>query len=202
MSAIDCVDHVHVATFCNYASVYWPIEEHEQSDITDLEQDKGKVINKNTIIIGGGSSEHPALVLDIDYILCYTLRWDDTEVYKVPFTDNGVSFNAWNFSVCQNMFNELSKRYYDGSFEETIIRSAAHLVLSELPLEECISNPIILKYALEVRANKGYDHNYISNFDGILNSEKYGRIMKNGELQWGYSLADYYIDLAKGTTNE
>ena len=198
MSAIDCVDHVHVATFCNCASVYWPITEHEQSHITDLENDKNKLVSKNTIIIGGGSGEHPALVLDIDYILWYSLRWDSDNVYKVPFKENGVSFESWDFATRKNLYDTMIKMYMsDNTFEDNVIYSAAHLVLSELPLEECISNPVILKYALEVRDNKGYNHNYLSNFSGVLNAEKYGRIIKNGNLQWGYSLKDYYVDLVK-----
>lgn len=203
MSAIDCVDHVHVATFCNIASVYWPIAEQKQSHITDLEQDKDKLVNKKNIIIGGGSGEHPALVLDIDYILWYTLRWDSQDVYKVPFPENGVSFESWDFVTRKNLYDSMIKGYMsDDTFEENVIYATAHLVLSELPLEECVSNPVILKYVLEVHEKKGHDHNYLSNFSGILNAQKYGRIIKNGELQWGYSLRDYYIDLAKGTIHE
>lgn len=202
MSAIDCIEHVHVATFCNSAQVYWPIEECDKSTVTEWKSDSGKVLNKNNIIIGGGSGEHPALVLDIDYILWYTLRWDNKDIYTLPFWDSSVEFDSWNFATSKNLYDQMQNMHFENTFEETVLISAAYLVLSELPLEECIVDPDILKFALEVRENKAFDYNYFANFRAVLDAQKYGRVVKNGESQWGYSLKDYYVDSAKDTTNE
>ncbi len=78
MSAIDCLTHVHVANFYGIP-VYWlQLQDArwpatiDTSDITD--QETGVPISPNILCIGGGSGEHPALVIEMDKNCRWTLK--------------------------------------------------------------------------------------------------------------------------------
>lgn len=68
MSAIDTMTHAHVATFFNLP-VYWVFEEGDLSQLTDKMSDSDKKINQYFLSIGGGSGEHPALIINNDAVL-------------------------------------------------------------------------------------------------------------------------------------
>jgi len=64
VSAIDRFDHVHVANWYGIP-VYWPQEVFMSSDVTDEKQGEYQ-IDEHVLAVGGGSGEHPALILDVD----------------------------------------------------------------------------------------------------------------------------------------
>lgn len=62
MSAIDTLTHAHVGYFCDIP-IYWVFEEGKLGHLTDHNDDYDKVINQYYLSIGGGSGEHPALII-------------------------------------------------------------------------------------------------------------------------------------------
>lgn len=68
MSAIDCIDHVHVGYF-NKIPVYWILSKDTQRNKNTtfecLDTNNETQIDKTFIAIGGGGGEHPALIIDL-----------------------------------------------------------------------------------------------------------------------------------------
>ena len=68
MSAIDCIDHVHVGYF-NKIPVYWILsndtQRNKNTTFECLDTNNETQIDKTFISIGGGGGEHPALIIDL-----------------------------------------------------------------------------------------------------------------------------------------
>lgn len=61
MSAVDCIDHVHVGDFNDEIGIYWPLWEGKLSDVTDEKEEDNISLSPYKLLIGGGSGEHPAM---------------------------------------------------------------------------------------------------------------------------------------------
>ncbi len=68
MSAIDSFTHAHVANFFDLP-VYWVLEKKPLIDLTDQVCDDKNFIDPYHLSIGGGSGEHPALIMKNDAVL-------------------------------------------------------------------------------------------------------------------------------------
>lgn len=195
MSAIDCGNVVHVAEYYDI-SLYWPIEEQNRGSVTDLPYDKGLVINKNNIVIGGGSGEHPAMVIDIDYAISTLASIQDSKYFGVyGHVDKG----SWRVQDLIKLYQKMGLNDESDSFECTILLNMATFVIAELPLEECIVNPEVLKYAQNKKKNFSWE--FFRGFTGVLNCCKEGRTTvpdadapSGRKVKWGYSLEDWYHD--------
>lgn len=195
MSAIDCGNVVHVADYYDI-STYWPVEEQDREGVTGLPHDKGKVLTMNDIVIGGGSGEHPAMVINIDYAISILASIEDNKYFCV---DGHVDKGSWSVPDLMNLYQKMGINEDSASFECTILMNIATFVIAELPLDECIVNPEVLQYAQEKK--KDFSWKYFNGFTGVLNSCKYGRTTvpdadspSGRKVQWGYSLEDWYND--------
>lgn len=61
MSAVDCIDHVHLGYFNNKIGIYWPLREDKLSDVTDNKDESNIFLSPYNLLVGGGSGEHPSL---------------------------------------------------------------------------------------------------------------------------------------------
>lgn len=195
MSAIDCGNVVHVAEYYDIA-LYWPIEENDREGVTGLPYDHGKVLTMNDIVIGGGSGEHPAMVINIDYAISTLASIEDNKYFRVyGHVDKG----SWSVPDLMDLYQKMDINENSDSFECTILLNIASFVIAELPLEECIVNKEVLQYAQAKK--KDFPWKYFNGFSGVLNSCKCGRTTvpdansPSGRMVvWGYSLEDWYRD--------
>lgn len=127
MSAIDTFNHVHVANFFEIP-VYWVLKEGKLNSLTHNNQDEEKVINKYYLSIGGGSGEHPALILnndalvfnflsnvleiekpienDAEYYLCDCKIAQLTDEIHDKYFETDINHNYLYEDVCQLKFNQ------------------------------------------------------------------------------------------------
>lgn len=62
MSAVDCIDHVHLGYFNDKIGIYWPLfNESKLSRLTDNKDEDDILLSPHNLLIGGGSGEHPAM---------------------------------------------------------------------------------------------------------------------------------------------
>ncbi len=226
MSAIDSLSHAHVAHFCNIP-VYWVLEEKPMDYLTDSPNDKNKKINQFNLSIGGGSGEHPALVLNNDAIVFDFLSnieeyseeeqkvsEIDNEVYALAqevinkfyeeniaeITDWRLDQNHWCIENFIKVNKVLKKDIYGKSSVINKIKDAMALfILFEMPLDHCLKNKDLLEIAKKIRELKFFkvDHEVMSlsnTLSGVLNFQKYGKIIRNNNVVWGYSLSDWKKD--------
>lgn len=110
MSAIDTFSYAHVANFCKIP-VYWVLEERKLSYLTDKEEDDNKVINKHYLSIGGGSGEHPALILNNDAILWHFLNnIVDIDNIVEPDIEASTSEHV-DYKICK-LVEEINEKYF------------------------------------------------------------------------------------------
>lgn len=219
MSAIDTIEHAHVANFFGIP-VYWPLKNYPSSHLVD---DSDGIIGKHTLIIGGGSGEHPALILDMEKVVMEfifdelyddydsdTLSQDDKELLqqldkvvalrKLLGHDRKriLDLNQWPIET----FLDISKSLTDQPYRtiESIINTCAIFIICEMPIEECISNPDLLRLLFTIRDGKWEKllqrdlMKSFKGFSGVLNMSKCGQIMKRGMYRFGYSLNDWLND--------
>lgn len=120
MSAIDCIDHVHIGEIKGLASIYWPLYKCSLSYITDKNSDENIEVSSFSTLFGGGSGEHPALyVLNDAVVLQFLMKGyffssnvmsQDLSAYKDEKTQE--FFKKLN-GVFDNIFkNEELKRFW------------------------------------------------------------------------------------------
>lgn len=228
MSAIDCLDHVHAATFFGMP-VYWIIEERPMSTITDFESDNNRNVNKNYVSLGGGSGEHPALIINIDGALFnllsvidtdelisnglneadeklanqiddyYHRNYDDERMMNLEYFDN----NHWPAMTFVRMYEGIKNFYTSDMKNEELERqincAVAMLILNTFPLSHCIVDTelreIMQKISLTEKTFFSKDlEKSIDMFEIALKGNSSGRILKNGQVHWGYSLEDFEKD--------
>ncbi len=196
MSAIDCGNTVHIADYYDIP-VYWPIQEQNRQGVTGLPHDALKVLTKNDIVIGGGSGEHSAMVINIDYAISTLASIVDNMYFST--NNNYLDKGSWNIIELIDLYNKMHHKDLLMSFETTILTNIAAFVIAEMPLKECIVDPEILKYAQSKLKELPWD--YFNGFSGVLNSQKFGSIFIDDPnnpgstiTKWGYSLNDWYND--------
>ena len=226
MSAVDTMNNVHVGNFFNIP-IYWIIESKKLSSLTDNDVDDNLTIDQYSLSIGGGSGEHPALVLNNDAIIFKFL----TNIKDIPAPNKDSNevdiFNYDVFTKVENIQNKFHKEYFywtidqnqwpldsfvevhrkfnriqknSFSLSEKIENTLAMFIIYEMPLEHCLKNKDILEVAKMIRSNRWQnifekDISYcFQSIEGVLNSQKLGKIIKNGKAVWGYSLNDWMND--------
>lgn len=108
MSAIDTFSYVHVADFFQLP-VYWVTEPRGLINLTDNDADSGKVMNQYHLSIGGGSGEHPALIINNDAALLRFLR---NVEYIEPPAENASEPNMFDYQMSQ-LSNSITDKYFD-----------------------------------------------------------------------------------------
>lgn len=239
MSAIDTLTHAHVANFFGLP-VYWVFEEGELIDLTDKMSDDGKKINQYFLSIGGGSGEHPALIIDNDAVLFQFLS-NVEEIEKPDVTNceqhhfdyemyllsqriqdkyfdkrNGykhiheeicywnIDKNQWPLETFIRMHEQMKEYSKDDSLENKILDAIALFIIHEMPLEHCIEDPDLIEFAQMYKSHKwskivdiAQMYEKFVGFTGVLNCQKSGKVIRDNQVVWGYSLNDWLKDNIK-----
>jgi hypothetical protein len=221
MSAIDTMNHAHVGNFFGLP-IYWVLDESPLDYLTDEKDDGSKVINKKFLSIGGGSGEHPALIINNDAVIYRFLTNVEEaanlnedfdiklaklaeELQEKAYEDGyfqsllywNINQNQWPLETFVKIHESFKKFEKEDSLIGKFQYAFALFIIYELPLEECIVDENLLEIAKMIRSNKWQKafnsdvFSYLGAFSGVLNSQKYGKIIRDGNVVWGYSLNDY-----------
>ena len=227
MSSIDSLEHAHVAKFFGLP-IYWVLEEKPLSYLIDIDDDTTEVINQYYLSIGGGSGEHPALVIKNDAVVYQLIRKlvdledvDDSsfdhqlisyaeQLQEQMITDD-VIYGLRNWRIDQNewpleTFIRVNKQFDDDSkvsLLDKISHAMALFIIYEMPLEACLKDQRIIELAKMIRSNKWEKAlpqeivKYLSAVSGLMEYEKMGKVIRNGQVVWGYSLNDWRKEFQK-----
>lgn len=239
MSAIDTFTHAHVANFF-HLPVYWVFEEGELSHLTDKMVDDGKKINQYFLSIGGGSGEHPALIIDNDAVLfkffsnieeieqpdmlaseeeqfdykMYQLvesirdkyedkanKYQNVDEYMCYWT---IDQNQWPLETFIRIHEKTKDNKNKDNVAKKIMDAAALFIIYEMPLEHCIKDEQLIEFAKMYKSHKWtniIDYKEMADkftgFTGVLNCQKSGKIIRDNQVVWGYSLNDWLKDHVK-----
>jgi hypothetical protein len=227
MSSIDTLEHAHVAKFFGLP-IYWVLEEKPLSYLIDIDDDTTEVINQYYLSIGGGSGEHPALVIKNDAVVYQLIRKlvdledvDDgsydhelisyaEQLQEQMITDDEL-YNLRHWRIDQNewpleTFIRVNKQFDDDS-EVTLVNKISHaialFIIYEMPIEVCLKDQRIIELAKMIRSNKWEKAlpseivKYMSAVSGLMEYEKMGKVVRNGQIVWGYSLNDWRKEFEK-----
>jgi hypothetical protein len=227
MSSIDSLEHTHVAKFFGLP-IYWVLEEKPLSYLIDIDDDTTEVINQYYLSIGGGSGEHPALVIKNDAVVYQLIRKlvdledvDDgsydhelisyaEQLQEQMITDDEL-YNLLYWRIDQNewpleTFIRVNKQFDDDS-EVSLLDKISHamalFIIYEMPLEVCLKDQRIIELAKMIRSNEWEKAlpqeivKYLSAVSGLLEYEKMGKVIRNGQVVWGYSLNDWRREFQK-----
>jgi hypothetical protein len=227
MSSIDSLEHAHVAKFFGLP-IYWVLEEKPLSYLIDIDDDTTEVINQYYLSIGGGSGEHPALVIKNDAVVYQLIRKlvdiedvdDDSydhqlisyaEQLQFQMIADDELYNLRYWRIDQNewpleTFIRVNTQFDDDS-EVSLVDKISHamalFVIYEMPLEVCLKDQRIIEFAKMIRSNKWEKAlpseivKYMSAVSGLLEYEKMGKVIRNGQVVWGYSLNDWRREFQK-----
>jgi hypothetical protein len=227
MSSIDSLEHTHVAKFFGLP-IYWVLEENPLSYLIDIDDDTTEVINQYYLSIGGGSGEHPALVIKNDAVVYQLIRKlvdledvDDgsydhelisyaEQLQEQMITDDEL-YNLRYWRIDQNewpleTFIRVNKQFDDDS-EVSLLDKISHamalFIIYEMPIEACLKDQRIIELAKMIRSNEWEKAlpqeivKYLSAVSGLLEYEKMGKVIRNGQVVWGYSLNDWRREFQK-----
>jgi hypothetical protein len=227
MSSIDSLEHAHVAKFFGLP-IYWVLEEKPLSYLIDIDEDTTEVINQYYLSIGGGSGEHPALIIKNDAVVYQLIRKlvdledvvDGSYDYELisyaeqlqeqMITDDEL-YNLRYWRIDQNewpleTFIRVNKQF-DDELEVPLVDKISHaialFIIYEMPLEFCLKDKRIIEFAKMIRSNRwenalpGEVVRYMSTVSGLLQCEKMGKVIRNGQVVWEYSLTDWRREFEK-----
>jgi hypothetical protein len=227
MSSIDSLEHAHVAKFFGLP-IYWVLEEKPLSYLIDIDEDTIEVINQYYLSIGGGSGEHPALIIKNDAVVYQLIRKlvDIEDVVDGSYDHELISYaeqlqeqmitddelyNLRHWHIDQNewpleTFIRVNKQF-DDELEVPLVDKISHaialFIIYEMPLEVCLNDKRIVELAKMIRSNKWEKAlpqeivKYLSAVSGLMECEKMGKVIRNGQVVWGYSLTDWRREFEK-----
>lgn len=227
MSSIDSLEHAHVAKFFGLP-IYWVLEEKPLSYLIDIDEDTTEVINQYYLSIGGGSGEHPALIIKNDAVVYQLIRklvdledvvdgsYDHqlisyAEHLQEQMITDDVIYGLRNWRIDQNewpleTFIRVNKQF-DDELEVPLVDKISHaialFIIYEMPLEVCLKDQRIVELAKMIRSNKWEKAlpqdlvKYLSAVSGLLKCERMGKVIRNGQAVWGYSLNDWRKEFEK-----
>lgn len=230
MSAIDSYNHAHVGNFCGIP-IYWLLENVEMSELTDNANDDEYFLTKFNLVLGGGSGEHRALVLDNDALILNLLRNIGDEVNAMTFNEVDYQLyeltdsitdrylkehkyyyrfntNEWPLDSFMKVNEEINLKYREKysshtdnrCLEDKIMDDIALFIIYNMPLDYCLEDPQLIEAAKIIRSNEWKEVFTIGDIAMYsLGAKKtigasLGKIIKNNEVIWGYSLDDWIQD--------
>lgn len=185
MSHIDTINHSHIGWLSNIP-VYHP-----------LEKDKFYDFDEKSIVLGGGSGEHPIFVIyNMNACLKYYIYvmtsdfnyYDDDFEYRSFWSIE----NAYNFQ--KSVKKELKRLdLYAEKYIATCVGEflARH---GEVFVEKGLIEKTILIKAKEVEKETKRKADGIKLVDSGKKDDKWGKIIKDGKVVWGYSYIDEFND--------
>ncbi len=104
MSAIDSLVHVHVSDLLDKVCVYWPQESVPLDYVINTEDSKNKMLTQEHLLAGGGSGEHPALLIFNDAVVLQALVLDS--FVNEPEQIDNIEEKAKEFFMLKNKVYE------------------------------------------------------------------------------------------------
>lgn len=236
MSAIDRFENVHVGEF-HGISVYWLDEIVAKNDLLEifdskefqsieeiLGHTKKEIVNpigKGYLLIGGGSGEHPILIINNDAAVLKVLQ--DLEDFKdssssaeqVNYVDKVEKIldemfysndelwywkfdaNQWNIEDFVASYEELNKYDLLDSrclYNDTVLKIIGVFILRYLPLDVCLTNEKIKKLAKEYK-EEYYDQDLLAKYFEVIKvptpEEQCGNRHVENSSVWHYSLEEW-----------
>jgi hypothetical protein len=98
------------------------------------------------------------------------------------------------------------KKQFDDSkvsLVDKISHAMALFIIYEMPLEACLKDQRIIELAKMIRSNQWEKAlpqeivKYMSAVSGLMECEKMGKVIRNGQAVWGYSLNDWRKEFQK-----
>lgn len=185
MSHIDTINHSHIGWLSNIP-VYHP-----------LEKDKFYDFDEKSIILGGGSGEHPIFVIySMNACLKYYIY---TMTSNLDYYDDDYEYRSyWSIENSYNFQKSVKKELKRlGVHAEKYIATCIGEFLAEhgeVFAEKGIIEKDILNKAKEVLENSERKVNGIKLVNSNKKDETWGKIIKDGKVIWGYSYLDEFED--------
>lgn len=155
------------------------------------------VIDTERLISSGLSVSDEKLANQIDNY--YDLKCDDERMMSLEYFDN----NHWPAMAFVRMYEGI-KNFYTSDMkneglEKQINCAVAMLILSKFPLNHCIVDEelreIMQKISLTEKTFFSEDlEKSMDMFEVAVKGNCSGRILKNGQVNWGYCLEDFEKD--------
>jgi hypothetical protein len=124
----------------------------------------------------------------------------DDELYNLRYWR--IDQNEWPLET----FIWVNKQFDDDS-EVSLLDKISHamalFIIYEMPLEACLKDQRIIELAKMIRSNEWEKAlpqeivKYLSAVSGLLEYEKMGKVIRNGQVVWGYSLNDWRREFQK-----
>lgn len=236
MSAIDRFKNVHVGQFHGIA-VYWLdeivdknhlLENYDPKEFVPVDEFMGRVeketidpIGKGHLLIGGGSGEHPVLIINNDAAVLKVLQ--DLEDFKdssssteqINYVDKVEAIlddmfysndklwywkfdaNQWNIEDFVASYEELNKYDVLDSrclYNDTVLKIIGVFILRYLPLDVCLTNEKIKKLAKEYK-EEYYDQDLLAKYFEVIKvptqEEQCGNQAIKGCPGFHYSLEEW-----------
>jgi hypothetical protein len=124
----------------------------------------------------------------------------DDELYNLRYWR--IDQNEWPLET----FIRVNKQFDDElevPLVDKICYAIALFIIYEMPLEVCLKDQRIIELAKMIRSNRwenalpGEVVRYMSTVSGLLQCEKMGKVIRNGQVVWGYSLTDWRREFEK-----
>lgn len=206
MSAIDSLINVHIGNMeispSYHIPLYWVQEEENNIDYS---------INPQDICIGGGSGEHPMLLIKNACFLPlylsalylfkkYNIDDNESEEYinkiskefnnefSLDYTDF-LNINDWDLSTWYKVMNSSKINTEEITFEVELLTSLSFFLIENMPKDffDEKSLDIYFKYQRDIEFTF---QNFIS-FKTCKTEKSTGKNLIKGNVKWGYSLDEY-----------
>ncbi len=174
MSAIDTLTHAHVASFFGLP-VYWVVGEGKVDDVALGEG----VLNRTNLVVGGGSGEHPALIINNDAVVAqFLMRYANTDYETTnpvsmddqkmivmveqladrsydDLRDWQIDQNQWPIETFARIINEVEGvEPYARDAREGIQNGMAYFIMNELPAKHALRDPLLRECVTMFKAHQ------------------------------------------------
>lgn len=227
MSSIDTLEHAHVAKFFGLPIYWVLEEKSLSYLIDIDDDTTEVINQYYLSIGGGGGEhpaliiKNDAVVYQLIRKLVDIEDVDDgsydhqlisyAEQLQEQMITDDVIYGLRNWRIDQNewpleTFIRVNKQFDDDSevpLVDKISHAIALFIIYEMPLEACLKDQRIIELAKMIRSNKWEKAlpqeivKYLSAVSGLLEYEKMGKVIRNGQVVWGYSLNDWRREFQK-----
>jgi hypothetical protein len=213
MSAIDCIDHAAVASYFGIP-VYWVMQESIKGMVNDTNDDNP--LNQYNLVVGGGSGEHDALILDNDELVAWYLSrlwqyFEDESKFNLTegelqtiqlFAEQDHDYhfdqNDWPLETYANIYNKIDKSIASYQCLHTrILSTFALFIIHVLPIEHSLQDyklrELVELYKdkfLNVDDRAGEQFKLLNDLRAYFPGHHFGRRTVNGKVEWRFGLQD------------
>lgn len=108
--------------------------------------------------------------------------------------------NQWPLETFVSVNNSFKNIELSDFLAGKIKDALALFIIYEMPIEHCLKDSNLVEIAKKLRSSKwekAFDNkivSYLTVFNGVLNSQKYGKVIRDNKVIWGYSLTDWLLE--------